>query len=68
MSAMLILPISKMTNVSCIIWIGAYEQSYDGADEITHIPPERLFDRDYLLARSQQNHFFLPMKQFHAGH
>ena len=42
-----LLPISKMTNDSCILWIGAYEQSYDGADEITYIPPERLFDRDY---------------------
>ena len=42
-----VLPISKMINDSCILWSGAYEQSYDSADEITYIHPERLFDRDY---------------------
>ena len=70
MSAMLFfLPVSKGTNdSSCKLWIGAYEQSNEVAGEITYIPPERLFDRDNCLARSQQNHFLLPMKQFHADH
>ena len=56
-----LLPISKMTNDSCILWIGvaAYEQSYDGADEITYIPTSRETFRSRLL---------LPMKQVHAGH
>ena len=57
-----------MTNNSSTLRIVAYEQSYDGVDDITYTPPESLFDRYYFLANSQQNHFLFPMKQFHADH
>ena len=35
---------------------------YEGAYAITYIPPDTIFDRCYfVLAKSQQNHFLLPI-------
>ena len=53
-----LLLMSKMINDS------STEQPYEGADE------KELFQsiRYYFLANPQQNHFLLPMKQYHADH
>ena len=33
-----------------------------------YTPPDICFDRYYVLAKSQQTHYLLPVKQFNADH